>query len=67
MPRGDGSGRILPHQRETNDTAETLGAGIVIENFEIDLHETKDLEISSLIRRDYRNRIRMCSMSIILQ
>ena len=47
MPRGDSSGRILPHHRETNDTVETLGADIVIENFETDLHETKDLEISS--------------------
>ena len=58
MPRGDGSGRILPHQRETNDTVETLGADIVIENFETDLHETKDLEISSSTRWDYMNRIK---------
>ena len=58
MPRGNGSGRIYPHQRETNDTVETLGADIEIENYDNDLHETKDLEISNSTRRDYRNRIK---------
>ena len=45
MPR-EHSGRILPHQHETNNQAEILGENIVIENFEADLHETKDLELS---------------------
>ena len=60
MPRTDGRthGRILPHQRETNDTAETLGADLEIENYEADLHQTKDLQISTGTRRDYRNRLR---------
>lgn len=45
MPR-EHSGRILPDQHETNNQAEILGENIVIENFEADLHETKDLELS---------------------
>ena len=47
MPRGNVSGCILSHHWETNDTIEILGTDIVIENFKTDLHETKDLEISS--------------------
>ena len=58
MPRGDGSSCILSHHWETNDTIEILGTDIVIENFKTDLHETKDLEISSSKWQDYRNRIK---------
>ena len=59
MPEaGARHGRIHPHQRETDNNAETIGENIEIENFETDLHETKSLEISSTTRRDYRNRIR---------
>ena len=43
-------GRIHPHQRETDNNAETIGENIEIENFETDLHETKSLEISSTTR-----------------
>ena len=55
---GTRHGRIHPHQRETDNTTHTIGANIQIENFETDLHETKDLEMSKAVRRDYRNRIR---------
>ena len=58
MLRGNGSSYNLPHQQETNDTLEILGADIIIKNLEIELYETKDLEISCSIRRDCRKRIK---------
>lgn len=55
---GTRHGRIHPHQRETDHTKQTIGANIQIENFETNLHKTKDLEMLKAIRQDYRNRIR---------
>ena len=60
MPRaGQRHGRILPHQRDTNDEAPVLGSELLaIENYAEDVHETLSLEISDGVRKDYRRRIR---------
>ena len=46
---GTRHGRIHPHQRETDNTTQTIGANIQIENFETDFHKTKDLEMSKAV------------------
>ena len=47
---GTQHGRILPHQRDTDNTTRTIGADIQIENFETDLHKTKDLEMLKAVQ-----------------
>ena len=34
MSRRRHTGRLLPHQRETNNEAPILGADVIVENFE---------------------------------
>ena len=58
MSRNRNGGRILPHDRDTNDTAPSLGMGL---NMPIDLidklNETERHAINNRTRRNYRNRI----------
>ena len=60
MPRrGGGSGRILPHQRDTNDATPVIGGNITLRNQHraaIETTEGKDME--DKCRKDYLNQIR---------
>jgi len=52
-------GRILPHQRDTNDVAPLLGANLDLQNdeFERQSNEIAELAMANKTRRDYRCRI----------
>lgn len=54
--RGAG-GRILPHERDTNDDIEILGTELQIENFNEDIQGTLQHEMKDSTRKNYRNRI----------
>ena len=50
-------GRILPHQRDTNDEVEVIGGGLEIENYTTEMHETVKKSMDDRTRMDYRRRI----------
>jgi len=52
-------GRILPHQRDTNDVAPLLGANLDLQNdeFERQSNEIAELAMANKTRRDYRCKI----------
>ena len=50
-------GRILAHERLTNDDQAILGADLHIQNYNEDVHQTLTHEISDNTRKDYRRRI----------
>ena len=58
--RGRGNGRVLPHQRRTNDTVPIIGSALVpavddmVSNA---VHETISQGMNLATRRNYRNRI----------
>lgn len=52
------TGRIRPHERETNDTAVILGADIaVLEEHSASVRDTELQHVSESNKRDYRNRL----------
>lgn len=57
MARGNRGGRVLPHERNTNNNAPILGADLNIAGYEEAIHETNKFEISDNTRKDYRRRI----------
>ena len=67
MPRTSGQqtsgGRILPHQRDTNDAVAILGENLedIGDDFQQNYNEAKKHEMGDKNRRDYRCRIiRVC-------
>ncbi|KAL9181723.1 hypothetical protein ACHAXT_012066 [Thalassiosira profunda] len=62
MPRNtrrQGGGRILPHQRDTDDTTPVLGANIELRAEHRDaIVTTEGKSMEDKCRRDYRNRIK---------
>ena len=67
MPRTTGQqrrgGRILPHQRDTNDAVAILGEDLddIGTNFQQNYNEVKKHEMGDKCRREYRCRIvRIC-------
>ena len=58
MSRRSHTGRLLLHQCETNNEAPILGVDVIVENVEQDLQETKEFELATSARRDYRNRLK---------
>ena len=52
------SGRIRPHERDTNDTTAILGADIpVLEEHSISVRDTKIQHVLEGNKRNYRNRL----------
>ena len=57
MPRGGGGGRILVHQRETDDTVPIIGADIAIkENHAGAAQTTQSKGMKDRTRKEHRNR-----------
>ena len=57
MTRGGGGGRILVHQRETDDTVPIIGAGIAIkENHAAAAQTTQSKGMNIRTRQEHRNR-----------
>ena len=51
-------GRVLPHQRQTNDVVPIIGSNLAqaVDNLNV-VHETLSQGMSTNTRRNYRNRI----------
>lgn len=60
MPRSQSHGRIRPHQRDTNDETEIIGAGdiVVLDEHTEQIRVTEDHGLKLSTRKDYRLRIR---------
>ena len=59
MPRGGSSGRIRPHERDTNDDAPILGADVPVSAVHKESVRSTELKQKEEgMRRNYRNRIK---------
>ena len=53
------SGRVRPHERDTNNEAPILGANVeVLEQHSSSVRETEQNDLSVKVKRDYRNRLK---------
>ena len=55
---GSGYGRILPHQRDTDNASEVIGNHMIIADYDNEMHTTMHFSKSDNTRKNYRQRIK---------